>query len=250
MSNRVLNGRYQAELADMRKNSVVARIVLDELDTFWESVSSKLNELRSEEYDEDTHKAIADAKGDIKAAIAARFGKPMSTVVTMKRAVSGWNLFTSENRQKVKEGLENLGQRLCFLSLLLTVASDFTHVTKELSALWERADKEPYQSRAKRKSEELDELLEDPGKATKRRRKTLWTNMKKSVALQVIWSSHKCDILDSVHGVTTLIFQADRLDCHVAPVVYYPGADSKNARTGCEIYNELLNRRKSHSYRS
>jgi len=185
MSSRALNGRYQVALADMRKNSVVARIVLDELDTFEESVSSKLNELRSEDYDEDTRKAIANAKGDIKAAITATFGKQMPTV-TVKRGLSGWNLFNSENRQKVKEDLESLGQRLSFPSLLRTVASDFTHVSKELGTLWETADKELYQSRAKRKSEELDDLLEDAGKAAKRQRKALWNNMKKSVALQVI----------------------------------------------------------------
>jgi hypothetical protein len=91
-------------------------------------------------------------------------------------------LFNQENRQKVKEELESLGQRLSFPRLpLTTVASDFTHVSKQLSTLWETADKELYQSRAKRKSEELDDLLEDGGKAEKRRRKALWNNMKKSV---------------------------------------------------------------------
>jgi hypothetical protein len=59
-------------------------------------------------------------------------------------------------------------------------------------------------------------------------------------------------MLDSEHGVTTLIFQADRLDCSRAPVVYYPGADddSTNDRTGAKIYNDFLNRRKTQSYRS
>jgi hypothetical protein len=95
---------------------VVARIVLDELDTFWERVSSKLNELQLEEYDEGTPKAIVDAKGDIKATVPAQFGKPVSTVVTAKSNLSGCNLFNSENRQKVQEELESHGQRLSFPS--------------------------------------------------------------------------------------------------------------------------------------
>jgi hypothetical protein len=185
---RAPNARYAAELDDMRQNSVVARIVLDELDTFWERVTSKLNELQLEEYDEDTQNAIADAKGDIKAAVAARFGKPVSTVVTAKRNLSGWNLFVSENKKKFREELESRGQRLSFPSLPLTVASDFTHVSKELSVRWATADKELYISRAKQKSEGVGELLEDQAKIQRRRRKTLWGNMKKSVALQVIWS--------------------------------------------------------------
>src|SRR5579859_3263049 len=106
-------GRYTAEVADMRQNSIVARIVLDELDSFWERVTLALNRLRVEEHDPDTQNAIAAAKTDIKAAIAARFGRPTSTAaVAMKCAISGWNLFDSENRQAVREELQRSGLRM------------------------------------------------------------------------------------------------------------------------------------------
>ena len=92
---------------------MVARIVLDELDSFWERVTAALNRLKAEDHDPDTQTAIAGAKTDIKAAIATRFGRPTSTTaVAMKRAISGWNLFDSENRQAIREELQRSGLRM------------------------------------------------------------------------------------------------------------------------------------------
>jgi hypothetical protein len=111
-------GRYASHIEDMRQNSKVAQVVLNELDLFWERVTETLNRMRVEENDPETVDALVAVKTDIKAAIAARFGTPASSVaVAMKRSISGWNLFDSENRQKVREDLQLSGQRMCLLLL-------------------------------------------------------------------------------------------------------------------------------------
>jgi hypothetical protein len=69
---------------------------------------------------------------------------------------------------------------------MLNSASEFQHVTRELSARWELADKDEFRARAKRKCEDIDDMLEDPGTAAKRRCKKLWNNMKKSVVLLIL----------------------------------------------------------------
>jgi hypothetical protein len=180
-------GRYESHIEEMRQNSVVARIVHDELERFWERVNLAFNQLREEELDPDTQQDIAVAKQDIKAAIAARFGRPGAHLAaTFTRRLSGWNLFDMEHRKTIQEEFELAGLRTSpFYNADL--ANDFEAVVKELSRRWQTANQEEYRERAKRKCETLDVngMRQEPQVAANRRRKTLWNNMKNSVVLLV-----------------------------------------------------------------
>jgi hypothetical protein len=157
------------------------------LDTFWERVTTAIHRLNDEDFDMDTREALATAKTDIKAAIAARFGKAASNAaVPMKRSISGWNLFDSENRQQIREELRSSGCCMYLLGQTLRVASDFEHVTKELSSRWKTADQDLFRARAKRKAQEMDDMREEGDMASKRRRRNLWNGMKKSVVLRLL----------------------------------------------------------------
>jgi hypothetical protein len=50
--------------------------------------------------------------------------------------------------------------------------------------------------------------------------------------------------------MTTLIFNVDRIDNHIAPTVYYPCADSATLETGAELYNAELNKSNAFVYPS
>jgi len=49
------------------------------------------------------------------------------------------------------------------------------------------------------------------------------------------------DLLDAAHGVTTMIFFVDRVNCYSVPWVYYLGSENLQAESAPEIFNQCLN---------
>jgi hypothetical protein len=97
-------GRFEQDIDDMKNRSIVAGIIHDELDKFFESSTARLNELDIEDMDQETAEAIADAKKDLKSAIAKRFGNPItSSCISTTRALSSWNGFYKDNWARFAE---------------------------------------------------------------------------------------------------------------------------------------------------
>jgi hypothetical protein len=97
-------GRFEQDIEDMRNRSIVSGIIHDELENFWTSAQKRLKELDEESMDEETIVEIAQAKKDLKAAVANRFGNPVAaSCMTLLRGRNTWNGFQKDNYQRMKD---------------------------------------------------------------------------------------------------------------------------------------------------
>ena len=91
----------------MKKKSIVAQIVHEELDKFWENAQNRLNALEPEVYtDGATQDEIREAKKDLKSAVAARFGNPVTaSCLSVIRGLIRWNGYIKDNFKRKRDEL-------------------------------------------------------------------------------------------------------------------------------------------------
>jgi hypothetical protein len=103
-------GRFIQIAEDIGNTSVVARIINEELDQFWERATQRLNELDTASFIGNTQEEINAAKMDIKAAVAARFGNPVTaSCMTVPRGPTPWNGYIKANFKRKRDEIDGDG---------------------------------------------------------------------------------------------------------------------------------------------
>ena len=94
---------------DMRNKNIASGIIHEELDKFWATTMVRLNALDPTNFEETTAQMISDAKMDLKAAIANRFGNPIAdSCRTVICGASEWNGYVKDKlKRKREEKVEN-----------------------------------------------------------------------------------------------------------------------------------------------